>query len=63
MSEVSGGHRCVKDDLSGKSEHGRFCRGSTRDIYFRRTEAGNSYFCNLLGIRHREDFLEEWAWS
>lgn len=24
-------------------------------------EAGNSHFWNLLAIRHREDFLEEWA--
>lgn len=59
--EVSGGHRCVKDELLGKAARGRFCHGSTHDMGCGRPEAGNSHFWNLLAIRHREDFLEEWA--
>lgn len=59
--EVSGGHRCVKDELLGKAARGRFCHGSTHDMGCGHPEAGNSHFWNLLAIRHREDFLEEWA--
>lgn len=52
-------------DLLGQAAGGRSCRGSTRDIGCGRTEAGNSYFWNLLGIRHRENRLEEQtgSWS